>query len=242
VPGAGLLRDSQKWVLPFVFLEVCLLAATVDRLAERARELPVRITLGIAAVAIPVLLLPDAPATLRPTLEPVDYPLDWSHVADSARGGQALVLPFAAYRSFDWAPGRVVLDPAPRLLQIPSVVDDRLLVRGRLLDGEDARAAAAGQALTAADPATAIGRLGIAWVVVEHGTPGRLPDLSGLDEVYTGTDVSLYRVPDAAPAPQVSTGRLVVVVLGDSLAVLALGAALAAGLSSGRSARRSARR
>ena len=242
VPGAGLLRDSQKWLLPFVFLEVCLLAAAVDRLAERARDLPVRIALGVAAVAIPVLLLPDAPATLRPTLEPVDYPADWSQVADAAQGGAALVLPFAAYRSFGWAPGRVALDPAPRLLQIPSVVDDRLLVRGTLLAGEDARSAAAGRALAAADPAAAIARLGIAWVVVEHGTPGRLPDLSGLDEVYAGSDVSLYRVPDAAPPPQVSTGRVVAVVIGDSLAVLALLAALVAGLSSGRAARRTARR
>jgi hypothetical protein len=242
VPGAGLLRDSQKWVLPLVFLEACLLAAAVDRLADRARELPVRISLAVAALAVPVLLLPDAAETLRPTLEPVHYPTDWAAVADLAEGGEAVVLPYASYRTFPWAPDRIVLDPAPRLLQIPTVVDDRLLVRGTLLDGEDPRAAAVGQALAEPHPAGGLGRLGISWVVVEHRTPGDVPNLSGLNQTYAGSDVSLYRVPDAAPAPQPSTGRVVAVAVGDSLALLAVLAAIAAGVSSARSVRRTARR
>jgi hypothetical protein len=163
-------------------------------------------------------------------------------VADTARGGEALVLPFASYRSFAWAPGRVVLDPAPRLMQIPTVVDDRLLVRGTLLAGEDARAAAAGRAIVAPDPAAALARLGIAWVVVEHGTPGRLPNLAGLERSYAGAQVSLYRVPDAVPAPEVSAGRVAAVAIGDSVAIVALLAAVAAAVSSGRAVRRTARR
>src|SRR6185437_7052745 len=141
----------------------------------------------------PLLLLPDGPATLRIPLTPVHYPADWRPVADRLAGSRAqvLVLPFTAYRSFGWAPDRTVLDPAPRLLAPPVLVDDRLAVAGTVLAGEDP-AAARVRAVLAADPpagqlAEQLAGLGIGWVVVEAGTPGPpLPQLAGLRPVLAG--------------------------------------------------------
>jgi len=135
VPGAGLLRDSQKWILPLVLLEALLAGAAVERLAERGRAAAWRPVLVVAALAVPLILLPDAPATLRPTLDPVHYPHDWTTVAARLDGADAVVLPFGSYRSFPWAPRRTVLDPAPRFFRGAIVVDDRLAVSGHLPAG-----------------------------------------------------------------------------------------------------------
>lgn len=229
VPGAGLLRDAQKWLLPLVLLQALLVGAAVDRLAERVRG-GGRAVLVIAALVLPALLLPDGPATVRPTLEPIHYPTDWTVVSRLARGGDATVVPFASYRTFAWAPGRSsVLDPAPRLLAVPTLVQDRLVVSGQLLTGEDPRAAAVARALAAPDPpelAPELARLGVRWVVVERDTPGPVPDLSGLSRVYAGSQVELYRVPGAVPAVSVAPWRVGVVIVGDALAVGALAALL----------------
>lgn len=223
VPGAGLLRDSQKWVLPLVLLEALLIGAAVQRLAERLRAVPPRAALAVAVVAVPLIVLPDAAATLRPTLDPVRYPRDWAAVSRSLRRGDVAVLPWGSYRSFAWAPGRSVLDPAPRLLPVTTVVDDRLAVSGHLLTGEDLRAREVGRVLTAgAALADRLARLGIGWLVVEHGTPGDLPDLSALRPAYRGSDVSLYVVPARVAEDRPSAARIAAVVTGDLLALLAL--------------------
>jgi hypothetical protein len=223
VPGAGLLRDAQKWVLPLVLLEALLLGAAADELTRRVRAMHWRAVAVVAGLAAPLILLPDAAATLRPTFEPVHYPRDWATVADIADSGTATVLPFGSYRLFAWAPGRSVLDPAPRLLPIATVVDDRLAVSGRVLRGEDPRAKQVAAALDAgADLPRRLADAGITWVVVEHETPGRLPDLSGLTLRHAGRDVSLYRVPEPVTTVHVSTARAAAVVGVDLLAVAVL--------------------
>src|SRR6185503_3303052 len=142
--------------------------------------------LAVVAMAVPLLLLPDGPATLRTTLQPVHYPADWATVADKVRGssGAVLVLPFSSYRSFDWAPGRTVIDPAPRLLPAPVVVDDRLVVSGTVLAGEDPVAARVWIQL-AYNPTRSLAGLaglGIGWVLVEADTAGPgLPNLTELE-------------------------------------------------------------
>ena len=234
VPGAGLLRDSQKWIMPLVLLEALLVGADVDRIAAAVHARHVRVLVGIAAACLPILLLPDAAATMRPTFEPVHYPRDWSAVVAAARRGDAAVLPFESYRLFAWAPGRSVLDPAPRLIAVPAVVDDRLAVAGKVLRGEDTRARQVDAALTAAGKrgtglAAGLARLGVTWVILEHGTPGPVPDFGELVPVHIGTDVSLYRVPGPHQNPAVQTWRVVGLVAADALAVLVvLGAGVAA--------------
>ncbi len=223
VPGAGLLRDAQKWILPLVVFEALLAGAAVERLADRVRTVPWRSLLVVAVLALPVILLPDAPATLRPTLDPVQYPRDWGAVERRLGGGEATVLPFGSYRSFPWAPGRSVLDPAPRLLRVGTVVDDRLAVSGGLLHGEDPRARAVARALDAgSDMPQRLAHIGITWVVVERDTPGTVPDLSGLEPSYQGRSVSLYQVPGPISRHRDSAGAVVTVLLGDVLAAMAL--------------------
>jgi hypothetical protein len=231
VPGAGLLRDAQKWLVPLVLFEALAFGAATVRLAERLASLEWRTVLAVAAAALPLIALPDAPATLRPTLEPVHYPSDWAAVSDRMTGGDAAVVPWGSYRTFGWAPGRSVLDPAPRLLPVPTVVDDRLAINGTLLAGEDPRAAAVGRALAAglrsspglrrsAGPRLAAGLAaqGISWVVVEHGTPGPVPDLAGLQQTYGGRQVSLYRVSGQITPKRAAAGRVAAVIGGYAVA------------------------
>jgi hypothetical protein len=221
VPGAGLLRDAQKWVLPLVMFEVLLVGAGAARLAERLATVPWRVGLLVAGAALPLVVLPDAAAALRPTLEPVHYPADWSAVSKRIGSGDAAALPWNSYRSFRWAPGRTVLDPAPRLLPAPVVVDDRLAVSGTVLTGEDPRAAAVLRVLSAGPPvAQGLAAHGIRWVVVEHGTPGLLPGLRGLTPVFRGADVSLYRVPGTVVDERASPLRVTLVLIGDGTAAV----------------------
>jgi hypothetical protein len=235
VPGAGLLRDSQKWILPLVLLEALLAGAAVERLVERVRAAVWRPVFVVAALAVPLILLPDAPAMLRPTLDPVRYPQDWTAVAARMDGADAVVVPFGSYRSFSWAPQRTVLDPAPRYFRGAIVVDDRLAVSGRLLRGENPRARAVAAALAAGpDLPRRLARLGITWVIVERDTPGTVPDLTGLDAVYEGSSAALYRVSGPITPQRTDSVDVAVVLIGDGLAVLSLLVLAVAAAAAGR--------
>ena len=214
VPGAGLLRDSQKWIMPYPLLVALLVGAAVGRLAVLETW---RVAVAAVALAGPLMLLPDATRALRPTMEPVHYPADWSWAARTVgHGGDVAVLPFQSYRGFVWAPGRSVLDPAPRLLPGDVVVSDRLAVSGRVLRGEDSRAQQVDQALAAGpEISERLAAIGIGWVLVEHGTPGRLPDLSALTRVRSGPDLTLYQVPSPVHHAGPSAARIGLVLAGD---------------------------
>lgn len=232
VPGAGLLRDGQKWVMPLVFLEALLVGCAVERGVQRVRVAAVLPGLAVAVMAAPLLLMPDAAATVHATVRPVRYPSDWRGVQRVlGKDGDVLALPFDAYRSFSWAPGRPVLDPAPRILSAPVVVQDRLQVDGRSLGGEDRRAQAIGMALAGGDQlGTVLAMQSIKWVLVERGTPGKVPDLSGLTLVYRGAALELYRVPGSVALRRPSLGRVVAVAVADAVAALVLVGTLIVGL------------
>lgn len=218
VPGAGLLRDGQKWLLPAVLVAVLAAAAALDRLRWRP------VLVGVAAVALPLLLLPDGPVTLRTPLQPVHYPAGWAAAARLVRGSQqaVLVLPFASYRSFDWAPGRTVLDPAPRLLDAPVLTDDRLVVGQQVLGGEDPAVPA-----YLAKP-NDLAAQGIGWVLVEGGTPGPIPtELSRLSPRLDTPAVQLYQVPGPVTGVSSGSARKILIVGVDMLVAAATLLALA---------------
>jgi hypothetical protein len=221
IPGAGIVRDAQKWLMPYLVLVAVLFGCVVSRLVTRG---PARLAVTALAVLTPILVLPDAAGTLRPVLDPVTYPRDWGWAATATgRGGAVLVLPFQPYRAFSWAPGRPVLDPAPRLLPGQVIVSDRLTVSGTTLGGEDRRAARIASILSARAPSSAaLAREGIGWVLVEHGTPGHTPDIAGLRLARAGSDVSLYRVPGPVASVRPGTAQRVVVLVVDGLALLVL--------------------
>jgi hypothetical protein len=186
VPGGGLLRDSQKWVAWWALPMSIGVALAVARYRG----------LVVAAVILPLAAMPDFAFAVGGRLHTADFPQDWHDVVEileqDPRPGDVATQPFGAFRQFGWNEYRTQLDPAPRFLPRPTVIDDTLYVDGQPIAGEDPRAAA----IRAGRP---LGDLGIGWVLVEHGTPGRT-DVTGLEEVYSGEWLDLYRVPGAVAA------------------------------------------
>ena len=79
VPGAGLLRDSQKFVLPYALLLTLCVALGVERLAHRLGGEPGRVLLGGMLVVI-VGVMPDLAFGGAGAMKPVSYPADWAKV------------------------------------------------------------------------------------------------------------------------------------------------------------------
>ncbi|MGY2062056.1 hypothetical protein ACW9HQ_44865, partial [Nocardia gipuzkoensis] len=145
VPGAGLLRDTQKYVaLAVPAYTLCAaagcraMAAAIGRRAAEVDALPLVATLF---VALPVVTLPDLAWGVGNALRPVHYPPAWQRVADAMDGpGDVAVLPAGMFRKFPYS-GRVpVLDPAPRMLPRDVLQTGELPVRGRVVAGEGGRA------------------------------------------------------------------------------------------------------
>ena len=219
VPGAGLLRDGQKWVAWWALPLAVGAGSGARRLAEATSERALPGVAGLvaaAAVLLPVIAVPDLVWGVGGRLQPVEYPADWQRVrdllAEDGRPGDVLVLPFGAYRAFDWNDARPQLDPAPRWLPRPTITDDELIVDGEPVAGEDPRAQAVA---AAADDPRALAELGVGWVLIERGTPGRpVPSaVESLPLVVDGVELDLHRVPDATPRPGASPGRVTAVVV-----------------------------
>ncbi|WP_236885383.1 hypothetical protein [Dietzia massiliensis] len=205
VPGAGLLRDTQKFVALALPATVLALAFAARALATRAgaaraagRGLPARvrsIAAGMLVTAVAVTSVPDAPSALWQQLRPVTYGPGWAQVAGivDGRPGDLLVLPAGSFRSTPlWADGRPVLDPAPRLLDTRVLVPGDLIVAGAgvgagdatAVPGEGDRARRATDALLrGADPRELAG-MGVRWVLDERTSAG---PRGAADETLTAT-------------------------------------------------------
>ncbi len=243
VPGAGLLRDSQKFVALFAVLAVAALAALAQRVVRGLADLEpgwgrelARSVAGLA-ILLPVLLVPDGgPGGAWETLEPVRFPSGFDAVAVELEGrpGDLAVLPWRSYRRFSWGNGETSSDPAVRWFDCDVVVADDLQVGPDIVGGEDPRAARIGAAIREEPAAIALAGAGVAWALVYLDDPdaGNL-DLTGLDEVYRDDDIALFRVQDPAspPAGPGAAARVAVVgvdVLALAVALLALGLGSAA--------------
>jgi hypothetical protein len=206
VPGAGLLRDSQKWVAWWA-LPLALGFALGVRQAAEALKRGRKAVLAGAAI-IPIAMMPDLAWAGWGRLAAVDYPQDWAAVRQiletSTRDGDVVTVPFGGFRQFGWNDGRTQYDPAPAYLPRTTVVDDTLVVDGHPVPGEDRRAAAVRTALTDGRDLT---ELGIRWVLVQHGTPGRVPAnlLISDERIYHGRWLDLYEL--GGPTQPDTTGR-----------------------------------
>lgn len=196
LPGAGLLRDSQKFVLPYALILAVCVALGLERLVERLPREPAR----VALIGMPLVLLvvmPDLAFGGLGALRPVRYPADWDAVNRivAADPGLLLSLPLSEYRTYPWNNGRVVLDPAPRYFATPVLADDTLVVGEMAVRGENARLAPvrswlAGQSIPDE----------VHWVLVQHrGRANVVPQdrLQTIEPVFSGPDLALYRNPDA---------------------------------------------
>ncbi|MEU5942137.1 hypothetical protein ABZ807_23795 [Micromonospora sp. NPDC047548] len=228
VPGAGLVRDGQKMLVPYALALAVAGALGAERLADRlaARFDPAtgRVLL-VGAALLPVVLLPDLAFGALGRLTPVGYPADWAVVARQVadRPGEVLSLPFQEYQRYAWNAGRVVIDPAPRYLSSPVLIDDTLRVGDVAVGGEDPRAAEVRDLLAAGRPLTGTG---VRWVLVQRaaGAPVPASALVGLRPVHTGPELALYEDPAwTAPAGRAGPGPVGVAHLLAGTVVLAIG-------------------
>lgn len=205
IPGAGLLRDGQKflaWYALALAPAAALGAARLgDLVAARAARLLSAAAVTTTVALLPVLALPDLAWGVWGRLVPVEYPASWSPARDLLRQnegtGALVVLPYQPFRAFPWNDDRTALDPLPRYAGVETIRPDALTVAGRRLSGEDPRAAAVEEALASADPLPDLLAAGVGWVAVQHDTPGTVPAglLDQLTPVLETGILDLYRVP-----------------------------------------------
>jgi hypothetical protein len=222
VPGSGLLRDGQKFLIPYVLALSLTVALGAERLVSRVGHVRGQLVLG-ALVLLPVVAMPDLALGAAGTLRPVSYPADWDRVAAivAEDPGRVVSLPFNPYRSFAWNYRRTVLDPATRYLPAPVVTDDELVVGTVQIAGDDPQAAQVRAVLDAGQP---LARTGARWVLVERNAGGDVPDgaLSGLTRIYAGTTLDLYANSQSTPEPAPDPARRWLLGISDLLAALAL--------------------
>jgi len=229
VPGAGILRDSQKWLLLFV-LAVCVgLGAALDRAASSlaGRALPARTIVGAIALA-PVVLLPSLAWGIAGRLEPVSYPAEWHQVRalleeQPAHERRTMVLPWSAYQRLGWNENRAALDPAIRYFPGDVVTNDDLTVSARRsVAGEDRVARRITRALSDGALAPTLADLGIRFVLIEKTAPGDRDALGSAGTVlHDGPELRLVDLGTGTAPPRASYAA--VVIAGD---VIAFGTAL----------------
>ncbi|QBJ96047.1 hypothetical protein ERC79_08735 [Rhodococcus sp. ABRD24] len=232
VPGAGLLRDTQKWVALAVPLYALAAAAGVRALGSRIR-LPGAIP--AAAIVAILLALPDLAWGVGGALKPVQYPSSWQNVVEdleaSAEVGDIAVLPAGMFRKFPYSGDAPVLDPAPRMLPVDVLQTGQLVVgQASTVGGEGARAARVEQLLLAGAAPKALAEEQVRWVLVERTTPGPLGDsrrtLDQLEKSWEDEELALYRIPGDVTDSS-AEGRGLAVATHLLWAILLVGSALA---------------
>lgn len=175
VPGLGLLRDAQKWLMWWLLPTALAFGSGLEALTARMADPARRFALGLGVVA-PLCALPGLAAGVGGQLRPSHWPDDFvtaAKVVDGQRAhGGVLVLPWHAFRSWSWNDGRAVLDPWQRMVSRDVVVRDDLELVGSVVPGEDP-AAARMSALGGHPGADQLRTLGIRYVVVDKETAGQ---------------------------------------------------------------------
>lgn len=203
--GFGPLRDGQVYIAPFVLAQAAGVAVAAAAL-RRAMPAPV----AMAALAVPVLVLPTFALGAFGRLGAAGYPDEWRRVQAIVNGdpvpGALVSLPWSAYRAYSWNGGRVVLDPATKMFSRPVVWNDTLVVGlsggGRIsVAAETPRARRIGALLArhasgGGPPLTAaFAREGVRYVLAA-GTDKNtfLSLLPGATVVWRGPELLLIRV------------------------------------------------
>ncbi|MFD6398475.1 hypothetical protein [Nocardia sp. NPDC060249] len=223
VPGAGLLRDTQKYValaMPAYVLCAAAACRTVTVAARRilAHDADAAVINGPTAIrddragfrpaAILFVLLLTLPLAdlawgVGGAMRPAHYPAGWQQVVDHIDApGDVAVLPAGMFRRFPYSGTAPVLDPAPRILPNDVLQTGELRVRGYAVTGEGNRARAVERALLDGAPATELAALGVGWILIERTTPGPLGSsektLATAELTFQDEDLALYRVPSPA--------------------------------------------
>jgi hypothetical protein len=200
LPGGGLIRDSQKFVVPLALAEAVGFGLGVERALESLpRRAGPRITGAIAFCALAVSLAPTLAWGATGKLSTANYPSSWVGVEGLTKNdpssGAMLVLPWHAYMPFAWNPGHTVRQPATLWFSREVVASTALEVGRVRFPEEDTRsAAAAGPATDAAPLAPRLPPLGVRYVLLfkEADWRSSLLKLEGLERVRDAPDLSLY--------------------------------------------------
>lgn len=203
VPGAGLLRDTQKYLAPAVpFYAVAGAAATI----ALRRWLPAGFALTACLLLI-VAPLPDLAWGVGGSLRTVTYPDDFTAVAAliPADEGAVALYPPGPVRDYGWADGPS-LDPLPRMLAADVLDSGALVVDGVPVDDASGRGARVDAILAAGGSPAGLAAHGVGWVIVE-GEP--IPhELDSRTPVFRGEELSVYRI-EGAVKRHASTGARV---------------------------------
>jgi len=179
VPGLGLWRDSQKWLMPFVLVGCVGFALLLDALGRRLVQLDLpRAAATVGVGLVPVVLLPSLAWGLSGRYDPAAYPSEWYAVrallsdqpADERR---TAVLPWSAYQRLPWNDDRAALDPALRFFPGDVVVsEDLVLGDGNTVFGEDRAAVRIGHAVAAGvELGPVLADEGVRYLLVEKSAP-----------------------------------------------------------------------
>lgn len=212
VPGLGILRDGSRTLGLALPLTVGLVATGAEVLVGRVGPVAARWSLAVAVVLVPVAVLTDAAWGVGGALAATALPQEWrdaSRTVGSAPG-EAVLLPWSAYRAPAWNDGRPVLDPLGRLLPVDVVADDDLVVGSTTIAGEDPRATQVRDVLATATPAgraEALRALGVRWVVVEKDA-GASPAVEG-SVVHDGPLLRVVRLDGEVRARTVPAGTVI---------------------------------
>lgn len=209
-PGAGLLRDGQKWVA--LAMPGYVLAGAGAVVGLRDRLPPPRAAL-VCCVAL-IVVLPDLAWGVGGRISPVHYPPGWTAVAAkiNADPRPVAVLPADTMRHFAWAGPAPVLDPLGRWVRAEVLTTGDLRVGGQTVPGEGAHARAVQEALlSGAEPVT-LGVYGWAgwwpnpaptakWVLRQRHCPGYRSPTAIPTSPCTGSAAVRRRAPPARAGP-----------------------------------------
>lgn len=208
IPGAGLFRDTQKFVALALPGYAILLATGAETLAER---LPDRQQLlgGAVAALIAIAAVPELPSEVS-ALKPQEQWGGWQWVTGTVAmsDGAVAVLPASSYRIID---DRPVFDPAAKKLPVPVFSTNDLIVNtpdsgSTVISGEGASNEV--QTILLEAPDDAVSRLadsGVEWILVQNspGPMGNSPRiLDELERVYNDDRLELFHVPGAINSPE----------------------------------------
>ncbi len=180
VPGAGLIRDSQKFIaLPAAAVAI-MAGRVVDRLVERrpsdVSSFTLRHVLAAGLVIAPLAALPDAPTTAGQRMGSERIPAaftDARDALDAAAAGDVAAFPWSHYRRFEWNHDKISLDPWNRLLDRRVIVNDDLPVSSITVRGEDPAARRIGREVDrgGAELVRQLRKEGVRWVVLMADQP-----------------------------------------------------------------------
>ena len=193
IPSTGVLRDGQKWVALAMPGYALAGAAAVTALR---RWVPTSFAAAGCCVMV-LAALPDLAWGVGSQLRSVSYPAGWYSVAAqiNADPKPVAVLPPDVIRQFPWAGPTPVLDPLPRWVSADVLATGDLVIGGRTVPGEGARARRVQDLLLRGADVHQLAAAGVGWVVAE----GAAPALS-LPIAYRDNDITLYRVGGSTPA------------------------------------------